>query len=486
MAKKRIRRKRKKSNRKMRENSSCAPLCALSALIESRGIFDCIHEMVEIPQKEVDYCPTDKLVFVVLGIMSGCQVMFDLNRKLRVDRVLLRAFGYQKCADQSVIQRTLDAATQDNVQQLESALKTIWDSHNMTVPLLESAQKEGRVETVDMDLSGMPAPRKAEGTQKGYFSGKRNTYGRQLARILVPRTQEIVAESLYPGNMTSCMVFKAMVKKMEQHLSLNTRAQRKVIRLRLDGGFGTDENINYALWRGYHLLAKVYSWKRANALARSVHEWVDISPGPDNRSRQAGWVSQPHRYGRKTKQLAIRMSKKKGRRYQYSVLVTTDMDADIHSTVDDYDGRSGVPESTFCQDNQGLGMRKRRKKSFVAQQMLVLVNQLAHNLIRWIQHWMIKAMKMISSVKSSWVNWWTPSDAADPDEDSDTAAETLSSFGMKRLVHQVLCLSGEATVKKGKVIQIKLNPLYPMISRIRTAFDALLEPYGITVSLHEI
>ena len=111
---------------------------------------------------------------------------------------------------------------------------------------------------------------------------------------------------------------------------------------------------------------------------------------------------------------------------------------------------------------------------------------LAHNLIRWIQHWMIKAMKMISSVKSSWVNWWTPSDAADPDEDSDTAAETLSSFGMKRLVRQVLCLSGEVTVKKGKVIQIKLNPLYPMISRIRTAFDALLKPYGITVSLHEI
>ena len=77
MAKKRIRRKRKKSNRKVRENSPYAPLCALSALIESRGIFDCIHEMVEIPQKEVDYCPTDKLVFVVLGIMSGCEVMFD-------------------------------------------------------------------------------------------------------------------------------------------------------------------------------------------------------------------------------------------------------------------------------------------------------------------------------------------------------------------------------------------------------------------------
>lgn len=64
MAKKRIRRKKKKSNRKDRENSSYAPLRALSALIESRGIFQCIHEIVKIHQKDVDYCPTYKLVFV--------------------------------------------------------------------------------------------------------------------------------------------------------------------------------------------------------------------------------------------------------------------------------------------------------------------------------------------------------------------------------------------------------------------------------------
>jgi len=487
MAKKRIRRE-KKSNRKSRENSSFAPLCALSALIESRGIFQCIHEMVKIPQKEVDYCPTDKLVFVILGVMSGCEVMSDLNWKLRVDKVLLSAFGYQKCADQSVIQRTLDASTDENINQMESALKTIWDNHNMSLSFLEGSQKARKVETIDMDLTGMPASKKAEGSEKGYFSGKRNTYGRQLARILVSGTQEIVAESLYPGNVTSCMVFKEMVKKMEHQLSLNTKDQRRLIRLRLDGGFGTDENIDYALWRSYHLLAKVYSWKRARALAKSVDEWVDISPGPDNRPRQAGWVTKPHHYGRKTKQLAIRMPKKKGNGYQYSVLVITDMEGDINTIVNDYDGRSGVPESTFCQDNQGLGMRKRRKKNFVAQQMLVLLNQLAHNLIRWIQGWMIKAMKLLSSLKSSQDNWWKPSDDATPEEREEPAivAKTLNNLGMKRMVSQVFCLSGEVTLKKSKVIQIKLNPLYPMVNRIRIALEALLKPYGINVFLHEI
>lgn len=278
-----------------------------------------------------------------------------------------------------------------------------------------------------------------------------------------------------------------MVKKMEQILSLNTKPQRKLIRLRLDGGFGTDENINFALWRGYHLLVKMYSGKRAKVLARSVQEWVDISPGSDNIPRQAGWVTKPHRYGGKTKQLAIRMPKKKGDGYKYSVLVTTDMSADIHTTATDYDGRSGVPESTFCQDNQGLGMRKRRKRSFVAQQMLTLLNQLAHNLIRWMQKWLMTAVEG-SAVEQSASKSPSLDDESEHSSDSvvDPVVKTLNGLGMKRFVRQILSLSGRVVVRKGKVLQVILNPLYPLINRIKTAFEALLKPYGIAISLDEI
>ena len=139
MAKKRIKRKRKKSKEKIQANSSYASLCALAPVITDKEIFDPIHERVQIPQKEVFYSPTDKLVFVVLGVVSGCQAVFDLNQNLRVDRPLLRAFGYEKCADQSVIQDTLNAATGENVQQLEDALRAIWDENNLTVSLLEKA-----------------------------------------------------------------------------------------------------------------------------------------------------------------------------------------------------------------------------------------------------------------------------------------------------------------------------------------------------------
>jgi len=64
--------------------------------------------------------------------------------------------------------------------------------------------------------------------------------------------------------------------------------------------------------------------------------------------------------------------------------------------------------------------------------------------------------------------------------------KTLNGLGMKRFVRQILSVSGRVVMKKGKVLQIILNPLYPLINRIRTAFVALLKPYGITVSLDEI
>jgi hypothetical protein len=78
MARKRVKRKRKKSNRRIKANSAHASLCALAPLITGRKIFDHIHQMVKIPQKKVDYSPSDKLVFVVIGIMSGCEAVFDL------------------------------------------------------------------------------------------------------------------------------------------------------------------------------------------------------------------------------------------------------------------------------------------------------------------------------------------------------------------------------------------------------------------------
>jgi len=489
MAKKRISRKQKKNNKKIETYSPHATLCAMSAVIDGKEIFEPIHEMVQIPQKTLIYRPTDKLIFLTLGIISGSETVYDLNQEFRVDKPLLKAFGYKRCADQSVIQQTLNATTEENVKQLEEALKKIWDKNNLTVSLLKDAQKSGSIVTIDIDLSGQRASKKAEKSTKGYFAKVKNAYGRQLARVLVPETQEIVVESLYPGNTLSLTVFKEMVMKMEGHLGLTDKSQRSMIRLRLDAGFGTDENINYALWCGYHLLVKVFSGKRVKALSKSVNEWVDVPSGADNTPRQAGWVLSAHRYSRKTKQLCVRTPKTKGG-YEYSVLVSTDLSSDLLTMVTDYDGHSGVPESSFCQDSQGLKNRKRRKRGFIAQQVLTLINQLAHNMIRWMQSWLIE------SVEESIPEALPSDDTVVPKEipecrniqkepviESVLVIKSLKERGMKRFMNQILSISGRVEMKGQRIMKVILNPLYPIINRIKIAFRTLLKPYGIAVSL---
>ena len=116
MAKRSIARKRKKTQQE--KNGSCRlrhRLCALGKVLRQKSVFQHLHRCVNIPQKTVVYRPTDKLVFVVLGMLSGAENVSEINTKVRPDRALLGAFGYQRCADASVIQQTLDATTEATV-----------------------------------------------------------------------------------------------------------------------------------------------------------------------------------------------------------------------------------------------------------------------------------------------------------------------------------------------------------------------------------
>jgi len=73
--------------------TSHASLCALAPVLTEKGIFAALHEGVKIPQKTVDYRPSDKLVFASLGLLAGAKTVFDLNQVLRPNRALLKAFG---------------------------------------------------------------------------------------------------------------------------------------------------------------------------------------------------------------------------------------------------------------------------------------------------------------------------------------------------------------------------------------------------------
>ena len=481
--------RRKKAKEKMTGESPNASLAAMAPIIEQKGIFQSIHDPVMIPQKTIDYSPTDKLVLVVLSQLCGHETVSEVNWTLRVDEPLLLAFGYRKCPDQSGLQTTLNAATAESVSQLSGVANSLFSQHGLFFRHFQQLPSSELV-TIDFDLTAQPCSKRAEGAKKGYFAKHKNSYGRQLARILVADTSEIVSDQLYAGNQVSCTAFKEMVYEMEQVLALSETANRMRIRIRLDGGFGTDANINFALSRGYSLLVKMYSGNRARVLAKSVDKWVAAPTKHqrekgENGTREAAFVTNPHRYCRKTSQVGIRTPNPKNKTgYSYRVIVTTDLQASLQTILDDYDGRAGVPESLFCQDNQGLAARKRRKQRFFSQQMLMHLTQIAHNLILWIKQWQIDAIDFakrcddwISNVMQKW-----NIEPVDTQKWVSETQEMLSQRGIKRFTHQLFALSGTLSFRHGKLHRIVLKGGYPMIDRITLAVAALLDDTSVEIA----
>ena len=88
MAKKRIAKKRKKQNRKKWVVTPHAPLCALGEVFRVREVFQPLHDGVNIGQKTVVYRPTDKLVFLVLGMLSGAETV-SLRSRARFAQILV-------------------------------------------------------------------------------------------------------------------------------------------------------------------------------------------------------------------------------------------------------------------------------------------------------------------------------------------------------------------------------------------------------------
>src|SRR5207245_3555521 len=73
---------------------------------------------------------------------------------------------------------------------------------------------------------------------------------------------------------------------------------------------------------------------------------------------------------------------------QQSDVSTTDPASVLLAYVYVYDQRGGGVETSFKGDHQGLGSTKRSKKRFEAQQMVMLLGTLAHNVVIWARQWL--------------------------------------------------------------------------------------------------
>ena len=105
--------------------SARAALAAIGIRLRGLHLFRPVRDQVHIAQKVVKHTPVQKLYDAFITLLAGAHGLVELNKRLRADPGLQAAFGRQACAEQSVVQETLDACTEANVAQMHQAMDSI-------------------------------------------------------------------------------------------------------------------------------------------------------------------------------------------------------------------------------------------------------------------------------------------------------------------------------------------------------------------------
>jgi hypothetical protein len=385
---------------------------------------------------------------------------------VRPDEMLQAAFGRDGCADQSTVSETLNACDGKNVSQLCEAVQNIFQIHSRA-----SDHDYGQNwQVLDIDMTGLPAGVQGEGVTKGYFAGEKKRRGRQLGRVIATWYDEIVTERLYAGNRQLHASLHDLVLSSEQVLTLH-RPERQRTLLRVDGGGGETTQIDWELKRGYLILVKAQGWKRIHKMAQPVTNWT---PDPRDPDRQMAWALDPYPYYKPTRQLLVRTRKQNGK-WSYSLLVSNAPDTllatlghvPIRRAMRDvdqmlamlyaYDQRGGAAETQFKGDKQGLFLAKRNKQSFAAQEMLVLLAQLAHNLLIWMR---------LSLAQAS---------------------PRLSAWGILRLVRDLMSIPGRVSLDaRGCITKIGLNQRCCFADAFIQAFYTSTYAEGVVLTLDDV
>jgi hypothetical protein len=240
--------------------------------------------------------------------------------------------------------------------------------------------------------------------------------GRQLARVSVTNYHETVWSDVFEGSRHTLHCLQPAVLAAETALELAPDRRKRVV-WRTDGGAGSDEHIRWLLARDYQLVIKGLSNRRAEALARQVTRWDAYD------DIWLGRVEPPVDYGRPV-QVFVQKRLKKGR-YRHSYYVTTLKLPSKGAFMACYNQRGGAEVEQFRNDKNGLHLAARRKRGLPAQKSLILLTDLAHNLLADFHH-------------------------------AALTASPFEGFGPKRIVRDLLAIPGRLFFEGSQLKRIEL------------------------------
>ena len=283
----------------------------------------------------------------------------------------------------------------------------------------------------------------------------RSKTGRKRVRVRAADTQETIWETVVSGRTAESLpVLQEAILATEHLLGLEgeskpARAKRARTEIRLDSGWGGEAMITWLLERGYQVTGKFKSSGRVRKLVSAVTTWhATSSPG-----REVAPIPQPVTFVRPLQQYAVRTPSKEHKGgYYHAVVFTSRTDLSMTGVVEHYDGRAGM-EADLKGDKQGLALAVIRKQRLPAQKFVVLLIQLAHNVLLWARQWLAKN------------------------------APLLLQYGIVRLIQQVWAIPGRIKLTDQGVQRVRLRRAHPRARDVCCGFGSLLANSPIEVVL---
>ena len=257
---------------------------------------------VPVHQKTITHTPQDKLLELLLGLLSGMEYLTDLSTgpaPLVNDHAVAKAWHLEDLAHASTVSRTLKACDAETVAALRVALDEIGQ------PFLDQAIGEVRMHhqrfVLDADLTGRPVSstsRTYPGAAFGYMDGELRL-GYQLAEICVQTPwygRQWLSARHHPGSTVSAPCLLELIQDAERRLHCHPRRRTELVEERLaHGALGLAEQERLVDQHVHHIEQQEHRVERLEAQIKDAQrqlQWLHWNPVS---RRQGGPYSQRSR-----------------------------------------------------------------------------------------------------------------------------------------------------------------------------------------------
>jgi hypothetical protein len=172
-----------------------APLVALGFYVREQDLLAPVFSRVRFAPGTHSTHPATALLELWVSMLAGCCSVSHINTKIRPDQLLAQAWGCPGFLEQSTVARILDACQVDQVAQLRAGAEVVyrWIGQAPHHPWAGSPL------LIDIDLTGLPAGRQAEGSTKGYFSREKGGAAASCAGSRPPITTRVSPPCCIPA-----------------------------------------------------------------------------------------------------------------------------------------------------------------------------------------------------------------------------------------------------------------------------------------------